>query len=130
MCACADVLLIFVFLNLYRRWLVFWAWTRRNIHVVSFAHAVVIVPLAWTCLDLPALTDDKAYGWDPRVGNVAAIASGCVSPPCIGRFFKVTYLRRQIFLVGHGRVSGTLFRHRLRRSRRVPFRERVLCDCF
>jgi hypothetical protein len=50
----------------------------RSIHVVSEAHALVVVPLALCCLRLPSLEVDRVFGWDDLAGTVQAIACGCV----------------------------------------------------
>ncbi|EMD38074.1 hypothetical protein CERSUDRAFT_134621 [Gelatoporia subvermispora B] len=47
-----------------------------NIQVVSLLHVFIVLPLAVRCLDSPALAADKAFGWDPRVGQVYAVACG------------------------------------------------------
>lgn len=52
------------------------AFTDRVVRVVSMAHALVIVPLAFLCLDVPELDQDRAFGYDDRVGHVCAIACG------------------------------------------------------
>ncbi|KAF8512284.1 DUF887-domain-containing protein [Gautieria morchelliformis] len=48
------------------------------LRVVSMAHALTIIPLAFLCLDLPELDQDRAYGFDSRVGHVNAIACGFI----------------------------------------------------
>ena len=48
----------------------------RNIRIVSLAHALLILPLSFRSLNLPALEADHAFGWDPRAGNLTAIACG------------------------------------------------------
>lgn len=47
-------------------------------HVVAFSHSVLIVPLAFMCLDLPALSGkrDKTFGWDDTAGRLHAISCG------------------------------------------------------
>ncbi|KAF8263047.1 DUF887-domain-containing protein [Lactarius quietus] len=44
--------------------------------VASLVHALLILPLAARCLHIPALTADRAFGWDPRVGTLFAVTSG------------------------------------------------------
>ncbi|KAN0129618.1 DUF887 domain containing protein [Lactarius tabidus] len=45
-------------------------------HVASLVHALLILPLAASCLHIPALAADRAFGWDPRVGTLFAVTSG------------------------------------------------------
>ncbi|PVF99036.1 hypothetical protein CPB86DRAFT_703920 [Serendipita vermifera] len=47
-------------------------------HSVALVHAIVIIPLAFQCLNLPALDGprERAFGWDDKAGFVHAIASG------------------------------------------------------
>ncbi|CAG8780951.1 2225_t:CDS:1, partial [Acaulospora colombiana] len=62
------------------------AGSRRNVkslkgwhsHSVALVHAIVIIPLAFQILNLPALDGprERAFGWDDRAGFVHAIASG------------------------------------------------------
>ncbi|KAK7054660.1 hypothetical protein VNI00_003123 [Paramarasmius palmivorus] len=46
------------------------------IHIVSEVHALVCVPLAWKALSLSELDKDRAFGWDDRVGTLAAFSTG------------------------------------------------------
>ena len=39
-------------------------------------HVLIVVPLAIWCLDSPALSADRAFGWDERAGALFAIAAG------------------------------------------------------
>jgi hypothetical protein len=48
----------------------------RQSRVASLVHALLILPMAARYLHLPALTADRAFGWDPRVGKLFAITSG------------------------------------------------------
>jgi hypothetical protein len=48
----------------------------RQSRVASLVHALLVLPLAARCLYLPALTTDRAFGWDPRVGTLFAVTSG------------------------------------------------------
>ncbi|KDR73589.1 hypothetical protein GALMADRAFT_251329 [Galerina marginata CBS 339.88] len=49
-----------------------------SIHVVSQVHVLVVVPYALYSIlhESPERGDDKAFGWDPKVGYVHAIACG------------------------------------------------------
>ncbi|KAI0950069.1 hypothetical protein AcV7_008646 [Taiwanofungus camphoratus] len=47
-----------------------------NIQVVSLLHVFLVVPLAARCLASEALSQDKAFGWDDRVGTTVAVACG------------------------------------------------------
>ncbi|EJD05690.1 DUF887-domain-containing protein [Fomitiporia mediterranea MF3/22] len=47
-----------------------------NIRVVSLVHALVIIPLAFRNVSLPALDADRAFGWDSRQGLLGGIACG------------------------------------------------------
>ncbi|KAI0064435.1 DUF887-domain-containing protein [Artomyces pyxidatus] len=44
--------------------------------VVSMAHALLIVPLAFRCLGSPQLDRDRAFGWDDSAGTLYAVTSG------------------------------------------------------
>lgn len=55
----------------------------RNVRVVAFLHALVIIPLAFRILDRPELNVDRVYGWHPWSGTLSAVACGCVSSPYI-----------------------------------------------
>ncbi|KAI9509608.1 DUF887-domain-containing protein [Russula earlei] len=44
--------------------------------VASLVHALIVLPLAGSCLHLPALAADRAFGWDPRVGTLFAVTCG------------------------------------------------------
>lgn len=48
----------------------------RVTRFVSMAHALIIIPLAFLCLDIPKLDQDRAFGFDIRVGQLCAIACG------------------------------------------------------
>jgi hypothetical protein len=39
-------------------------------------HVSIVIPLAIRCLDSPALSVDRAFGWDERVGTLFAVAAG------------------------------------------------------
>ncbi|KIM30959.1 hypothetical protein M408DRAFT_38508, partial [Serendipita vermifera MAFF 305830] len=45
---------------------------------VSMLHAVIVIPLAFQCLQLPALSGsrERVFGWDERVGFLHSIACG------------------------------------------------------
>ncbi|KIY43509.1 hypothetical protein FISHEDRAFT_23132, partial [Fistulina hepatica ATCC 64428] len=47
-----------------------------SIHIVSFVHVSLIIPLCSRCLGSSALASDRIYGWDARAGVACAIASG------------------------------------------------------
>ncbi|KAF7974841.1 hypothetical protein HWV62_11215 [Athelia sp. TMB] len=47
-----------------------------SIHVVSLVHSVVVIGLAASALDLPALENDRMFGWDDRAAPVLAFATG------------------------------------------------------
>jgi len=47
-----------------------------SVHVVSQLHTLIIIPLAYRCLSLVNLDQDRAFGWDTRAGTVQAVASG------------------------------------------------------
>ncbi|KAF5331117.1 hypothetical protein D9619_005379 [Psilocybe cf. subviscida] len=49
-----------------------------SIHVVSQVHVLIIIPMALWCIwnESPEWSQDKAFGWDSRVGYVHAIACG------------------------------------------------------
>ncbi|KZP21219.1 DUF887-domain-containing protein [Athelia psychrophila] len=47
-----------------------------SIHVASLIHSVIVIILAACALDLPALENDRAFGWDDRAGPVLAFACG------------------------------------------------------
>jgi hypothetical protein len=51
----------------------------RSIRVVSMVHALIIIPLAFRALHVPALEKDRAFGWDDRHGTLAAVACGYAS---------------------------------------------------
>lgn len=40
-------------------------------------HALLVVPIAFQSLDVPALDHDRAFGWDDSVAKLYAISSGC-----------------------------------------------------
>ena len=48
----------------------------RNCRGVSLIHVAFVIPLAIRCLDSPALSADRAFGWDERAGTLFAIAAG------------------------------------------------------
>lgn len=48
----------------------------RNCRGVSLIHASIVVPLAIRCLDSPALSVDRAFGWDEKAGTLLAVAAG------------------------------------------------------
>lgn len=39
-------------------------------------HVLIVIPLAVRCLDFPALSADRAFGWDERAGAPLAVAAG------------------------------------------------------
>ena len=43
---------------------------------MSLVHVSIVIPLAIQCLDSPALSADRAFGWDERAGTAFAIAAG------------------------------------------------------
>ncbi|KZT26569.1 hypothetical protein NEOLEDRAFT_1241024 [Neolentinus lepideus HHB14362 ss-1] len=45
-------------------------------HVTSLAHSLLILPLSFSHLHLPALAADRAFAWDDAAGHVYAIACG------------------------------------------------------
>ena len=47
-------------------------------HVVSMAHALVIIPLAYSfkLKGSPSLEKDHAFGWDPKIGSIIGISTG------------------------------------------------------
>ncbi|WVQ98062.1 hypothetical protein IAU59_005184 [Kwoniella sp. CBS 9459] len=45
-------------------------------HVVSMVHAILIIPLAFKCLQSNILSADPVFGYDPFVGHVLAFSSG------------------------------------------------------
>ncbi|EIM89588.1 DUF887-domain-containing protein [Stereum hirsutum FP-91666 SS1] len=45
-------------------------------HVVSMFHSLLVVPIAFRSLDVPALDHDRAFGWDDSVAKLYAISSG------------------------------------------------------
>jgi hypothetical protein len=49
-----------------------------DIHVVSLVHALIIIPLALRAKlnQSPDLEGDKAFGWDPALGDVFGISIG------------------------------------------------------
>ncbi|KAF9792113.1 DUF887-domain-containing protein [Thelephora terrestris] len=47
-----------------------------NCRGVSLIHVAFVIPLAIRCLDSPALSADRAFGWDERAGTLFAIAAG------------------------------------------------------
>lgn len=47
-----------------------------NVHVVSLIHAAAIIPLAFRCLNIKVLDEDRAFGWDDRVGTLMAVSLG------------------------------------------------------
>ena len=50
----------------------------RAVRVVSMTHAIMILPIAFLCLDLPELEHDRAFGFDTRAGNLYAITCGYI----------------------------------------------------
>ncbi|KAF8590080.1 DUF887-domain-containing protein [Ramaria rubella] len=50
-------------------------WVMR---VISMAHALTVIPLALSCLNLPELERDRAFGFDPHAGRLYAIACGFI----------------------------------------------------
>jgi len=47
-----------------------------NCRGVSLIHVSVVIPLAIQCLGSPALSADRAFGWDGRAGTAFAVAAG------------------------------------------------------
>ncbi|OCF32604.1 hypothetical protein I317_00373 [Kwoniella heveanensis CBS 569] len=45
-------------------------------HVVSMVHAILVIPLAFQCLQSTILSLDPVFGYDPFVGHVLAFSSG------------------------------------------------------
>lgn len=45
--------------------------------MVSMSHAVVIVPWAFWMVNqnMPAVENDKAFGWDDRLGDLQAVSA-------------------------------------------------------
>jgi len=64
-----------IFPNIYpqlpRRTRYFW-----TVHWVSMAHALVVVPWSFLVVttNMPKIDDNKAFGWDPRLGGVQSVA--------------------------------------------------------
>jgi hypothetical protein len=50
----------------------------RSIHVVSQVHTLIIVPMSIWCIvnQNEDIANDRAFGWDDRVGYTYAIACG------------------------------------------------------
>ena len=48
----------------------------RNCRGVSLIHVSIVIPLAIQCLDSPALSADRAFGWDERAGTLFAVSAG------------------------------------------------------
>lgn len=48
-----------------------------RVHMVSMSHAVVIVPWAFWMVNqnMPAVENDKAFGWDDRLGDLQAVSA-------------------------------------------------------
>jgi hypothetical protein len=46
-----------------------------NCRGVSSIHVFIVIPLAIRCLDSPALSADRAFGWDERAGTLFAISA-------------------------------------------------------
>lgn len=46
--------------------------------VISMLHALVVIPLAFQCLNVPGLSGprERAFGWDDQVGLLHGIACG------------------------------------------------------
>jgi hypothetical protein len=44
--------------------------------VCSIVHALVVVVLAFRCVDLPELDDDKVFGTHPYEGQMEAFSAG------------------------------------------------------
>ncbi|KAA1469208.1 DUF887-domain-containing protein [Dentipellis sp. KUC8613] len=61
-----------------QEWKVMSARTRNlwATHIVSMAHALLAVPLALRCLNIPTLDADRAFAWDAQAGGLYAIAAG------------------------------------------------------
>jgi hypothetical protein len=64
-------------------------------HSVALVHALVVIPLAFQCLNLPALDGprERAFGWDDRVGFVHAIACGYVIINTVRLLFVLITIR-------------------------------------
>lgn len=54
-----------------------------NIQVVSFLHVFVVVPLAARCLTSENLNNDKAYGWDEKLGTMLAVSCAYFLWDCV-----------------------------------------------
>ncbi|KAL6301783.1 DUF887-domain-containing protein [Sparassis latifolia] len=54
-----------------------------NIQVVSFLHVFVVVPLAARCLWSESLNEDRAFGWDDKLGTTVAVACGYFLWDCV-----------------------------------------------
>lgn len=50
----------------------------RAIHVVSQLHTLIIVPMSIWCIlkESEEVENNRAFGWDDRVGHTFAIACG------------------------------------------------------
>ena len=48
----------------------------RNCRGVSLIHVFVVIPLTIRCLRSPALSADRAFGWDERAGTAFAVTAG------------------------------------------------------
>lgn len=50
----------------------------RAIHVVSQLHTLIIVPMSIWCMvkESEELENNRAFGWDDRIGHTFAIACG------------------------------------------------------
>jgi len=47
-----------------------------KVKCVSQANAILMVCMSWGCIDLVELERDKAFGWDPKIGRLCAMACG------------------------------------------------------
>lgn len=48
----------------------------RAVRTCSMFHALVVFPLAFRCINLAELNNDKVWGTHPREGELLAFASG------------------------------------------------------
>lgn len=48
-----------------------------KVHMVSMSHAIVILPWALYLVNqsMPAVENDKAFGWDDRLGDLQAVSA-------------------------------------------------------
>jgi hypothetical protein len=56
-------------------------------------HALTILPLAVSVMNMPSLQADPVFGYDHGVGNVLALSCGCVHP--VSSELTIAYPARQ-----------------------------------